>query len=376
MRIYLYQVGDIVNGLKIIEQSEKKDKHNYSTKSYLCRCIVDGYESNISEYTLKKGHGCAVCSGIKIKKGTNDIATVRPDLVDYFVHIEDAHTNGRASGKRVLMKCPDCGNTKNHAIKNLVSNGLACKCGNGNSYPSRFVESILAQNNLNYTREHSSVWSKNKKYDFFIEEYNAIIEVHGGQHYFQTSRGRSLEQEIENDKLKKAIAKENGIKNYIVIDCRKSDMEWIKNSVLNSELMKIIEKIDWEKCHKDALGSEAKKICTLWEKDELSIKEIMEITKFSDTTIRKYLKIGNEIGWCKYTPLCRVKSDKSKKIHFNGLIYDSITELSRDTNIVHATLSRYLSNKRKTPKELECLGLRYATLEDIKKYPLFKGDVQ
>lgn len=41
------------------------------------------------------------------------------------------------------------------------------------------------------------------------------------------------------DEDKEFIAKQNGILEYIVIDCRYSNYEWIKNSILASKLNQI-----------------------------------------------------------------------------------------------------------------------------------------
>ena len=52
-------------------------------------------------------------------------------------------------------------------------------------------------------------------YDFYIPELEAIIEVHGSQHYgqgFEKVGGRTLEEEQINDRLKEDLAKQNGIK--------------------------------------------------------------------------------------------------------------------------------------------------------------------
>ena len=67
------------------------------------------------------------------------------------------------------------------------------------------------------------------------------METHGKQHYedgFKGCGGRTLEEEQQNDKNKYELAIKNGIKqqNYIVIDCSKSDLEFIKNNIINSRL--------------------------------------------------------------------------------------------------------------------------------------------
>jgi len=62
---------------------------------------------------------------------------------------------------------------------------------------------------------------------------------------FETIGGRAVEEEIENDRIKKELDINNGIKeeNYIVIDCRCSDVDFINNNKLNS--LFDLSKIDW-----------------------------------------------------------------------------------------------------------------------------------
>ena len=64
---------------------------------------------------------------------------------------------------------------------------------------------------------------------------------------FQTfiKYGKNLKQEQLNDKYKYDYAIQNGIKNYIVIDARKSDFEFIRNSIIN-ELCAITGRTDFE----------------------------------------------------------------------------------------------------------------------------------
>ena len=64
-----------------------------------------------------------------------------------------------------------------------------------------------------------------------------IIENHGEQHYIHrgTFKSKSLEDEQRNDVYKKTLARQNGVIHYIVLDCRESNVSWIKKSILNSQ---------------------------------------------------------------------------------------------------------------------------------------------
>ncbi len=130
------------------------------------------------------------------------------------------------------------------------------------SYPERLMNSLLTILGVDFAREQTFPWSTNvigedgknssKRYDFYIPSMSAIIEVHGAQHYgggFEYLGGRSLEEEQANDKQKEQLAKENGIKHYIVINALSSTLSFIKESILSStEFTSLfnLSDIDWD----------------------------------------------------------------------------------------------------------------------------------
>jgi len=129
------------------------------------------------------------------------------------------------------------------------------------SYPERIVNSLLTSLGIDFAQEYVFPWSvitnkqgkqiSAKRYDFFIPDLSTIIEVHGSQHYdgsFESLGGRTLAEEQENDRQKERLAKENGIKHYIVINALNSNLDYIKTSImLNSELAAMIDlsSINW-----------------------------------------------------------------------------------------------------------------------------------
>jgi hypothetical protein len=102
------------------------------------------------------------------------------------------------------------------------------------------------------------------------------------------------------------LAIKNGIKeeNYIVIDCRKSELEWIKDNdygVLNSRLNEIFDLniIDWNKANEFALSSRVREACDLWN-EKYDVTDISKKMKLGKETIRRYLNKGVKIGLCTY----------------------------------------------------------------------------
>lgn len=312
---FKYEIGQIIekdNNCYVVKDREKRflkredDRCDEYRKWYKCLCDKCKCEQWILESNLLKYSTCPVCTNKKVEKGMNDIATTHPHLVKYFVNEVDTYKYSYGSTKKVLMKCPDCGNERNYSINKLNRGYLACKCSDNISYPNKFLDGLFNQIGLKYECEKLFRWSDNKRYDMYLQELTLIVENHGLQHYngsFESYGGRTLEEEQENDKLKRDLALNNGIKHYIELDCRKSEMEWIKNSVMNSELPKLLgfkeEDIDWLECEKFARKNIVKEVCSLWD-GRLMLKDFSTMFKYDCSTIRRWLRIGNSNGWCVY----------------------------------------------------------------------------
>ena len=185
--------------------------------------------------------------------------------------------------------------------------GFSCqKCSDGISYPNKFSRALLEQlpvENIDY--EWSPDWIKPYRYDNYFE-YNGIkyiLEMDGKFHYEDNGMSNmTAEEQKQIDNMKDEMAIKHNVK-MIRIDCQKSDMDYIKTNIINSELNTILDlsNIDWDLCNREALNSLVKQVCDLY-KDGYRNIDIENKLKISKNTVTKYLKLGNELGWCKYTP--------------------------------------------------------------------------
>lgn len=322
---FRYKSGDIVNEhLLLISSYMNKGKRYYTYT-----CLNDGYNGYISESDILRGRRCPVCYGRVTMRGVNDIATVRPDVSNLLWNFEDAYIYGPGSNKRIDFRCHRCGSKINAHINIVSYYGLSCKmCGDGISYPEKFIFNFLRQISILHT-ENSKLqnfethkifdWSKNishqnlklsgnKIYDFYIPlDDEIIIEAHGIQHYEEWAlhthkNSKTLEEERENDVLKMNLAMLNGISqcNYIQLDCRFSNIEYIKNSIMLSILPQLLnfteEQIDWNECNYFATSSYVFEICKLWNDGNHTVKNIASEVKMCNKTIYNYLRRGFEIG--------------------------------------------------------------------------------
>lgn len=350
---YKYSINEVVNNMQVLEKIRLEhgiDRYGKprTEKAYEYKCLKCNYIGKMYEYQFAKGVSCQACCNRKIEKGINDISTTHPHLVKYFVNIEDTYQYSKSANKKVALKCPLCGFIKDITINYFYEKGFACnKCGDGVSYPEKIMHSVLEQLGIEFIARKKFKWSLNRAYDFYIANTNNIIETHGKQHYEEgfiriksNKKVRCLMEEQQNDRLKEQLAKENGISNYIVIDCRHSELEWIKNSILNSKLVKLFDlsNIDWLKCEEFALSSLVKDACNLWNNGIKRTKVISENLNVCQATIINYLKKGAKLGWCDYSIKesnkyrnQRISKANSKKVLCieNNMIFNSLKELEK-----------------------------------------------
>lgn len=271
-----------------------------------------------------RGGRCPLCTNKKIVSGINDIATTHPHLVKYFKNPEDAKKYSLHSGKKTWFKCPLCGLERNTTVDVAFHRGwYSCDgCGDGVSYPNKFITAVLRQlhsknKQIVFEREKTFDWAfvpsnkysrvnGYKYYDVYLPTYNVIIENFGGQHYFQvnfnrSSHSKSLEEEQENDRIKYNLAIANGISknNYIILDCRESNVEHIKSSIMESRLPEILgfseSDIDWDACDEFCFKDLSLQACIL-KNSGYSVKDIMNELYVAESTVYKYLRNGKKIG--------------------------------------------------------------------------------
>ena len=126
-----------------------------------------------------------------------------------------------------------------------------------------------------------------------------------------------LKEEQENDKLKEILAQQNGIINYIVLDCRYSTKEWIKNSIMTSRLPRLLGfnegDIDWDYAFEYANKNLIKEAMSIY-KEGMSAKEFAKILNVSHATANKYLNIAHSLNWCNYDKhLIRCKGQQRRR---------------------------------------------------------------
>lgn len=283
--------------------------------------------------------------------------------------------------KGYTVECLRCGNIFD-VFESRINKNRCPACIIKKSYPEKFIAELLKQLKINCIKEKVFSWSKNikhvniklsgdKRYDFYFvlnnKEY--LVEANGRQHYeesgFSSCNGKTLNEEIENDQIKKQLALLNGFNEdtYIVIDCRKSELEFIKNNILNSQFNKIfnLSQIDWNNIHKNVYYANIKPICDLFNSGVINPRDIAEKSNISQDTVRRYLKIGTNLGMCNYNP----NINKNNAINFRNFDYKKSTCITNNIEYNSLQEASEIYKLQYTNMSANCLGKRNYCGKDI-----------
>lgn len=320
-----------------------------------CSKCKSEYDMSVTRRTRGRGSNCPYCVGQRVNH-TNCLWTTHPEIAKLLKNPQRGFEITSGRNEKEDFVCPDCKDVSEKKMNNVINQGYSClKCSDGLSYPEKFMMNILSQLKLDFETQRIFNWSRNKRYDFYIKNINCIIETHGLQHYEESSgnrRGISLDAEQENDRIKENLARDNGITNYIIIDARKSELEYIKNSIVNGEFSNLLnfENVNWTKAHEYACNTLIKTVCDIWNNKETSTVEIGKVLKLSYPTIRDYLKRGVELDWCEYDPkeihlknAKKANKSRERAVFQLSIDGDFIKEYSSATEAAnHVNISREL----------------------------------
>lgn len=124
----------------------------------------------------------------------------------------------KRSNHRVIWKCKcDCGKEVERVSDSLIQ-GHTFSCGHCNrSMGSIKIEQLLKENNIQYEMEKTFPNLKGKndmpfRFDFYLPEYNRLIEFDGIQHYKERDIfSDSLKTIQERDSIKNQYCKDNNV---------------------------------------------------------------------------------------------------------------------------------------------------------------------
>lgn len=219
-----YNVGDMVKGCEVLAIRKKSDKYFYLV--YNVREEVYGIISNQHLKTIRTSnyvpHDTVPQSKILYHhKHIHQYVTNREDLFNY------RHT----SLKKISTTCPKCNKVKYIRVVDLLMDNYLCSCSKQkSSFGERVTQAYLDILGVEYEKEYMFKGLGLKRFDFYLPEFNTVVEVHGMQHYQEVTGYMSHEVTKESDIEKRQYCKDHNI-TYVEIDARKSTFKHVIGSL-------------------------------------------------------------------------------------------------------------------------------------------------
>ena len=163
------------------------------------------------------GRGCPDCG--KNKKKTTEVIIKEIKAAQPYSDFDFSYVNYKGIHKNITLKCNKCGTIFSNAPSNLIKYKNGCPGCNGSQMELE-IKDFLLKNNIIFEREKKFDWlvfNSNLKLDFYLPNYNAVIECQGIQHFKSTCFGEiesSLEENKLRDEIKKKLCVEHGLKIY------------------------------------------------------------------------------------------------------------------------------------------------------------------
>lgn len=313
---YKYDIGYIYNinntAYTIVSRFREPSKENRKmcgVQCSICKYVTPKTESEIGR------SGCPVCDNKVIVKAINDLWTTHSELAQLLKNPQDGYKYCSGSNIKLEWSCPICGEVIIESPNHVSTNGLVCKIHNGTtSYPNRFFYFLLKQLNIEYESEKRFEWSNGRIYDIYIPSINTIIEAHGIQHYEQTGFAVTLAEQQEIDKYKHDMAIKNGIINYIEVDCRESNREYISRNILNSKISELfdLKDVNWDEVDINASSDVLEQFCTMWNNGIHDLNKIGEKVGYKPNSLYSYMRKARDLSLIEYDEAEMIKRRNEK----------------------------------------------------------------
>ena len=184
---------------------------------WLCQCDC-GQQKEICGNLLKTGN--TKSCGCLNKEILHQYHTEKIQNKRFGKLIAIEPTTERKDGK-IIWKCQcDCGGIC-YVISTFLTQGKTQSCGCMLSAGENKIETILQQNNINYQKQKTFDSCRNPntnyplRFDFYLPDYNILIEYDGIQHYKATGgwNSSSHKEKVQFcDNIKSQWCKNNNIR--------------------------------------------------------------------------------------------------------------------------------------------------------------------
>lgn len=222
------------SNINFFMQDRKGIRHNMV--SFTCNNCGHINTKEIANF-LKQKYDCVYCEGNKTGKDTDiflrELYEKYGNKFSLLAEYIDVKTP-------IRVKCNKCGFIRDIKPPVLLRSGYCPKCDKKDSIGEKKIVKYLEQNNIKYISQmYFSNWNIGIHYfDFYIPQYNLILEYHGIQHYEYNKYFHKDFNEFQYRQKKDIEKKETALKNdfnyisikYTLINNLDSILEYIFNS--------------------------------------------------------------------------------------------------------------------------------------------------
>lgn len=202
--------------MNLIKEKENLEfiKFGYNKKllkpTLIYKCLQCGQITEKPMVEFLKYPTCIHCGKNAKSRTTDTIAMLLPDGFEIISEYKNQY-------EKALFR-HECGFIFKARPKDIVSGHTYCpKCSKKNSKGERKIIEYCNNNKIIFEKEKIFPWSNHKRYDFYLPQFNLIIEYMGIQHYKEVPHfQKTLQEQQEIDKYKQEIAEKEGI-NYLII---------------------------------------------------------------------------------------------------------------------------------------------------------------
>ena len=208
---------------------QEKDYHNDD----------GGYE--ISCANFYNGKRCSYCHKVKVHP-KDSFGYLYPQKIKYWSknNKKSPFEVAPCSGQKFKFYCEDCGEEFKTTLDSIITSGRSMKCRNcTSSKGEQRIKEWLINNNIDFIPQKTFKGLKGMRngllsYDFYLPQYNLLIEYQGEQHE-NFKEGWITEEyfiiQKEHDRRKKKYTKDNNIE---LLEIWYYDYENIKKILDNS----------------------------------------------------------------------------------------------------------------------------------------------
>ena len=189
-------------------------KYIRRTQKIKCKCKICGHEWETYPCNLLDGYGCRNCLALATRKSHEDFLEEMKHIHKDIVVI-GKYVNAKT---KILVRCDICGWEWYSSPDNLINNHRGCpNCKK--SFGELAIKDYLDKNRIDYIPQKKfdkllGIYGRNLSYDYYLPQYNMLIEFQGKQHekpieYFGGEE--TFKNQQEHDRRKKNYAQKHNI---------------------------------------------------------------------------------------------------------------------------------------------------------------------